>query len=52
MPKTNHRDCGEKHDHRVHRDTSVFSEKNLFYIVNFFSVFSVVGFDKTEDSNG
>jgi hypothetical protein len=52
MSKTNHRDCGEKHDHRAHRYTSVFSKKGPIYIMNFFSVFSVVGFDKTEVSNG
>ena len=52
MSKTNHRDCGEKQNDRVHRDTSVFSKKILIYSMKFFSVFSVVGFDKTEDSNG
>ncbi len=52
MSKTNHRDCGEKHNCRVNRDTSLFSKKNPFYTMNLFSVFSVAGFDKTEDSNG
>jgi hypothetical protein len=52
MSKTDHRDCGEKHNHGVHRDTSVFSKKKPFYIINFFSVFYVVAFGKTEDSNG
>jgi|GEM_PF-6301543 len=32
MSGNNHRDCGEKNNHRVHRDTSVFSKKNLFIV--------------------
>lgn len=41
-----------KTNHRVHRYTSVFSNKNHLYIMNFSPVFSVAGFDKTEVSNG
>jgi hypothetical protein len=65
MPKADHRDCGDKYDHRVHREDIRIGERaktdakdspmrrfSLSLLRFCVYMFSVVGFDKTEVSNG